>query len=202
MSRFRLVPIVEGHGETAAVPLLLRRLGRALDRYDVDVAPPLRCPRSRLVKPGELERAVTLASRKTRPPGGILILVDAEDDCPKSAALDILARARAARSDIPLSVVLATREYEAWFLASIESLRGNRGIRPDASFPGDPEEIRGAKERLESLMEPGAAYSETLDQPALTDVFDVALARRRAPSFDKLCREFERLLREMERQVS
>jgi hypothetical protein len=42
-------------------------------------------------------------------------------------------------------------------------------------------------------MAPGHSYRETLDQPALTDVFDLNAARV-APSFDKLWRDVGALL--------
>ena len=42
-------------------------------------------------------------------------------------------------------VVLAHREFEAWFLAAIESLRGTGGIRADAESHHDPESPREQK---------------------------------------------------------
>lgn len=80
------------------------------------------------------------------------------------------------------------------FIATIDSLRGTRGISPDAGVPPDPESIRGAKEWLRERM--GGRYSPTADQTALTTRFDMALARRRSPSFDKLWRAVSALLRE------
>ena len=44
-------------------------------------------------------------------------------------------------------------------------------------------------------MPPNSKYSETADQPAFADTFDLTLARR-APSFDKLYREMEQICRE------
>jgi len=96
------------------------------------------------------------------------------------------------RDDVTVSVVLAKCEFEAWFLAAAESLRGERGLGHDLVSPGDPEGIRGAKEWLRGRMT-GATYSETLDQPALTARFDLDAARR-ADSFDKCFREIRRLL--------
>ncbi len=43
-------------------------------------------------------------------------------------------------------------------------------------------------------MEPGRSYSPSTDQPALTAVFDMDVARKRAASFDKLYRAVESLL--------
>jgi hypothetical protein len=52
--------------------------------------------------------------------------------------------------------------------------------------------VRGAKGWLNARMPRG--YSPTIDQPALTAVFDLEQART-APSFDKLIRELTQLLR-------
>ena len=51
--------IVEGHGEVASAPILVRRLADSLG-VACTVRPPLRVPRMTVVKPGELERAITL----------------------------------------------------------------------------------------------------------------------------------------------
>ena len=85
-------------------------------------------------------------------------------------------------------------EFEAWFLAAAESLRGLRSLAPDLACPPDPEGVRGAKEWLTDHMTGPHAYSETLDQAPLTERFDFQAARR-TNSFDKCYRELERLLR-------
>jgi hypothetical protein len=89
---------------------------------------------------------------------------------------------------------LANREYEAWFLAAAESLGGHCGLPSDLTSPPNPEGIRGAKEWLRRHMPRVRKYSETVDQPTLTSVFDMQAARRRADSFDKCYREIVRLL--------
>ena len=182
----RIISIVEGHGEVAAVPLLIRRIADSLAIHDVQVDHPIRCPRYKLVKPGELERAVELAARKVEGGGQLLILIDAETDCPAELGPALTERAQKARADIPTAVVLAKMEYEAWFLGSIGSLQAT--VDP----PPDPEAIRGAKERLAALT--GDPYSETVDQPAYTSRFDMHQARQNCPSFDKCWRAVEWLL--------
>jgi hypothetical protein len=86
--------------------------------------------------------------------------------------------------------VLAHREYEAWFLAAIESLRGVRGIRADAVSHPDPEAPGGAKGQLEQRLAAGRSYSETADQAALTATFDMAQTYRRCRSFRRMVRAF------------
>ena len=190
----RVACVVEGHGEVEALPILLRRLAERLPvPVNVQVPTPIRVPKSKLQKAGELERVVQLAARKAGIGGGILIVLDGDDDCPADLGPRLLQRAAVARGDVPISVVVAQREYEAWFLAAAESLAGRRGLPTNLVSPPEPEAIRGAKGWLSDRMPRQRPYSETLDQPALTALLDVDRARR-APSFDKLCRDVERLL--------
>ena len=189
-----IAAIVEGHGECEAVPILVRRIAQTLDLALAPVVHPvIRVPSSKLCKPGEIERVVELAARKNAGRGGILVLLDCDDDCPAETGPALLRRAVKARPDLPVSVVLAKREFEAWFLAADESLRGHRGLPSDLAAPPDPEAIRGAKEWLEDRMPRGKAYVASSDQPALTAVFDITAARR-ADSFDKCHREVIRLI--------
>lgn len=190
-----LACIVEGHGEIEAIPVILRRIAEiTAPGASLKIHPPFRVPRSKLVKPGELERSVELAARRAGKEGAILIVMDGDDECPATLGPELLARAQKARSDLPIRVVLAKREFEAWFLAAAESLRGRRGLARDLEAPPDPEAIRGAKEWLTAQMGQGQRYVETLDQPALAAVLDLERARRGAPSFDKLFRDVLHLL--------
>ncbi len=190
----RIVTIVEGHGEVQAVPILLRRIAeRQSPAVAVELPRPIRVKRQRLLKPGELERAVDLAGRQCGTDGAILILLDADRDCPKELASEILDRARRARGDRKIRVVLAKTEYESWLLAAMDSIAGHRGIASTATAPPDPESLPDAKGLVSRQMPAGRSYRETLDQPALTAIFDLELARR-SPSFDKLWRDVTSLL--------
>ncbi|MDP2984354.1 MAG: DUF4276 family protein [Candidatus Latescibacter sp.] len=190
MNEIRIAAIVEGYGDVEAVPLLIRRITGEIDpAITIDIHS-LRVPACKLIKTGELERTVELAARKLGGDGGILILIDCDWDggCPKTDAHALLNRARSTRSDMLISVVLAYKEYEAWFIAAAESLRGKRGLSETLTSVDNPEQIRGAKEWLSHQMPSNHSYSETLDQPALTALFDMQSARR-ANSFDKCYRE-------------
>ena len=62
-----------------------------------------------------------------------------------------------------------------------------------AIVEGDgPESIRGVKEWLDDRMR--GSYRPTADQAALTATFDMASARLRSPSFDKMWRAMTALL--------
>jgi hypothetical protein len=144
------------------------------------------------LKPGELERAVKLAAVRAEAGGGILVILDSDDDCPAKLAPDLVTRTRTARGDLPSAVVLPNKEFESWFLAAAQSLRGYRGFPETLESPAEPEAIRGAKEWLSQRATTGV-YSPNVDQARLTAVFDLEPARR-APSFDKCYREVTRLL--------
>lgn len=183
--------IVEGHGEVASVPILLRRILQELaPTLKPLVLPPHRVSRGQLVKEEGLQRAIEFMARKVGDGGRILVLLDADDDLPCVLGPRLLTEARNHRPDRDISVVVAKREYEAWFLAAAESLRGRRGLPDELAPPPAPEEIRDAKGWLSQRMADG--YSETVDQPALTSLFDLTAARR-ADSFDRLFREVGRL---------
>jgi hypothetical protein len=187
--------VVEGFGEVEAVPRLVARIAsRERPQVALRLPKPLRVPRGRLLKAGELERYVELASGSVEERGGILVIVDADDDCPAELAQVLLARANTAAGGIKTAVVLPKHEYENWFLAGAESLCGQRGLAADLASPTDPEAVRGAKEWLAAKMPPNRCYSETVDQPALTQVLDLDLTRQRSDSFDKCWRDICGLL--------
>jgi hypothetical protein len=196
MTTVRLSVIVEGHGEANAVPRLIGRIAEEVaPGVTVIPHPVLRVPASRLLMEGELERQVERAARKMNGRGGVLILIDCdwEGGCPAREGPILTHRARCARADMEVSVVLAKKEYEAWFIAAAESLRGQCGLPHDLVGDPNPESIRGAKEWLSKHLPRNRRYSETTDQAALTSVFDMEAARR-ADSFDKCYREIVRLL--------
>lgn len=191
----RIIPIVEGHGEVAAVPILIRRTVRHLSpRQFVDVLHPIRVQRNKIVKSGVLEKYVQIAAQRLGENGGILVLLDADRDCPMSLGAALLDRASKARADWTIKVVLAKAEFEAWFLASANSIAGKRGIHPSCTPPRDPEAIRDAKRWLTNRMPRGSSYKPAADQAALTQCLDIGAARM-APSFDKFCRDVEALIR-------
>ena len=191
--------IVEGQGEVAAVPVLIRRI--AAERYPemvIDIHRPIRVNRNQVILPDKLEQEVELAVQKISGQGAIFIILDSDDDCPAQLGPALLYRASQVRANLPIAVVLAKREFETWFLAAAESLRGKRGLKFDINPPDNPEAIRGAKEWLERQMETDKSYREKRDQPALAAQFDLQQARQ-VDSFDKCYRDIVRLLEELQK---
>ena len=91
-----IAPVVEGHGDALAVPILLRRVYAELfGEAFVNVLPPIRVPKSKLIKGAELRRAVALADMKLREKVArrrlVLILFDADQDCAGELAPKLLA---------------------------------------------------------------------------------------------------------------
>jgi Domain of unknown function (DUF4276) len=181
-------PIVEGHGEVEAVPELLRRFAAEAGNVPIKVATSIRAHRADLVNERKLHRLLQIA--RSREPDAILILLDGDEDCPATLAPQICGWARAFAHPILCEVVVAHREYEAWFLGSVESLRGLRGIVDSATSEATPEEIRDAKWRLESKMLSGRSYVERADQVALTSTFDLEMAYKSCRSFRRMVRAF------------
>ena len=185
----KIQPVVEGHGEVIAVPVLLRRLRDEIGIHQVDFLHPIRRKRSELVNEPALRKSVRLALLQEGCTG-ILILFDGDDDCPGELGPQVQAWASDEAGQTPCAVVIAESEYEAWFLGSLETLRGRRGIRADAVSHPSPESVRGAKETLDENMQPGSSYLETTDQAALTALFDFASAHRKCRSFRRLVKAF------------
>lgn len=190
----KLGAIVTGHGEVHAVPILVRRIAEILGVESPDIPRPFRVPEGKLKKVVELERAVRFVASQLEPEGGgILILLDSDDECPAKEAPQLLASARlSVPLNVRLEVAMAKCEYEAWFLAAAASIAGKRTLPRDLQPPADAEGIRDAKGWLGSRMKRG--YSETLDQPAFSALFDLTAARSNSRSFDKLMRAVTTLL--------
>ena len=189
------MPVVEGRGEVEAIPELIRRVVAHLSPSTfARVQRPIRVKRNQIVQEQIFKRYVERASRvgaKAR----VLVLLDADGDCPCELAADLMAWGRAARSDRLIRVVLAKREYEAWFIAAAESLADGGILQFTGSPPDDPEGIRNAKGWIAARMTAGRSYSPPKGQAALTRAFDIAQARRNSPSFDKMCRTIAELVR-------
>lgn len=194
----KIALIVEGHGEDQAARELVRRILKRLDPNSlIEVLKPHRLPRTKMTNEREFGRAIKLASMRIAENGAILVLLDSDDDCPVEISAIILKQAKIERSDLTIKVVAAHREFESWFLASIESLRGRRGIPDDAVTPNDPEEVRGAKKWLADRMGKNRTYSPTIDQPAFASIMNLDLAFQNSRSFRKFYNDVESIYKSL-----
>lgn len=192
--RGSIVPIVEGHGDVKAMPALLYKLFKYLNLAGIQVATPIRKRRGKLILPNELEKALELAVKRRKNVAAALVLIDADKDCPGQLGPELLSRAKRA-VHVPVAVVLAKREFEAWFLGCLESFRGFKGIPVNAVAPDNPEEV-GGKGTLERIMG-DIEYIPSIHQVEFVhkiEIGDLELCRRRCPSFDKLVRDVKDLV--------
>ncbi len=191
----KIVPIVEG--EVQAVPGLLYKLLAELGRqHNIQIETPQNAHgRGNLTTPGGIERFVQNAWTK-RDCGAVLVLVDADKDCPVELASDFARRVSAIGVRFPVVIVAANCEYEAWFLASLETiteivLDSGTALPAGLSYTGDVEARAGVKGWLTAQFPPGRIYKETIDQKAMTRLLDPARVRLRSRSFRRLCHALE-----------
>ena len=137
-----IVPVVEGDGDATAFPeLLVRILQERYSRYDVLIAR----GKTKVVKANSrdklevnLDRFLRHAQRKPGC-GAILILVDADVDCPITLAQRLSERCDEIGTKCPVQIVCARRSYESWFLASLDTIKGKYGISDTAVLSRDAE---------------------------------------------------------------
>lgn len=182
-----IASIVEGHGEVQALPLLLRRIAAELFSVHVHVPPPHRVKRNQMTTGDLLSRAARTQVSRVTGTGGVLVVADADKDCAVRLANEL----RESAKPVEVEVAVAVCEFGSWFLAGVESLRSHRAMGDAASFAGNPEDRRGAKEALSALMtEP---YRETLHQPAFAAIVNLRQAQR-IRSFNRLVSCVHRLV--------
>lgn len=208
----RLVLLGEGHGEVAALPVLVKRLLQEKDAgsllyVDREV---VRTNPSQLVRWNKPHQEpnyaqwisrVTLAARR-RDVGGVLAVFDGDFKkfpagsptpfCAATAAKSMAATASTAGAGkmFSLCVVFACSEYETWLVAGAESLAGT-ALPAGTRFPeGDPESH--GKGWLEAHCD---GYRPTRDQAALTERVNLDVIR------SKKLRSFQRLEHAIEQIV-
>ncbi len=182
MSR-SIVPIVEGHGEVDALPILIRKiLGERLNRYDLRIAKPVNAKGKDTLR-SRIDRFVSLALGDD----AALVLFDADEDCALELVRDICASCNGINARIPIAVVCAVREYESWFLASLETV-----VDGGACFAGDPDVVPNPKDRLRRAL-PDERYRETAHQAGLTARIDIEAGSANSRSFRRLCHAVEEL---------
>ncbi|WP_229770433.1 DUF4276 family protein [Schaalia hyovaginalis] len=180
----KITSVVEGHGEVDALPVLLRRL---TSNFSILVRKPHRIKRTEFTG-RDGANAVRMQREAAGELGMVIVLLDLDDDDSDELRKRVIDNVGEDR----VSVVLATKEFEAWFLAGVESLRSHSDVRDDATYDGDCESVRNAKGRLEGLMK--CSYKETLHQAKFAACLDLELARKNSPSFESFCSSVEKWL--------
>lgn len=188
-----IVPVVEGPGDAEALPILLRKILAHLNQAHIGVATAKNAHGcGNLERTGGLERFIEYATR-TPKCGGVLVVMDTDSDarCPLTFAASLAARIRASGANKPVAVVLANKEYEAWLIASIESIagkpiKGSPGIAAGTVAPASCESVKNPKAWLEKHFIRTQTYKETMHQAPMSAFVDPKLAKPRSRSFRRL----------------
>jgi hypothetical protein len=202
-----IVLCVEGDGEVAAMPVLIKKVlsSKGLSStVCVDAADPFRVGGFFGLSPKGFEpwKKKVQAAMKRKHAGGVLLILDCDvltdkqssTSCPIEAARQLVQAASTvgAGTRFPLAVVFAKQEFESWFISAFDQLAGKqlsdgRHVRTSAiDPPTDPEVApKAAKAWLGNQIEGG--YKPTRDQLALTQLLTVEDFRSGG------CRSFARL---------
>ena len=142
--------------------------------------------RGNLTRDGGIERFFGYV----RDQDAVLIVLDADEDCPVDLALGLAQRIRALRPSVPAAIVAANAAFEAWFLADLESIAGkrvkSRVLIPEAERSSESRTASATQGELERADRKGTTYKETTDQPALASMIDLDVVSRRSRSFRRL----------------
>lgn len=193
MNRNKIYAIVEGQGEAnrplnggkSAISTLISKMLVDLNCWNLYPAIAYRMSSyGDFFKDDKLEGVIRY-HKKFDDCTALLILLDMDDDCPKEKANELVCRVNAMEM-LPFSVVVvcAKREYEAWFLASLETIHDGQ------VYTDDPENKRDAKGWLRRNFK----YKQTVQQVKYTQKLDITRARERSRSFRRLYHAFEEVI--------
>lgn len=180
-----LVAIVEGHGDVAAIPTVIGKIGGWLEE-PLFVANPIRAGSwGAIKKAGGLEKLVRLAA--SRPEcTKVVVLTDLDDGCPVTERAEVEARRAELVSElnILIEICFCIREFEAWILSSLDQIAARlddlTNVSTEVSLE-DNSAFRDAKGRLRRLLPDG--YSESADQGRLVRGLDPSVLYARDRSF-------------------
>jgi Domain of unknown function (DUF4276) len=188
----KVYAVGEGYGETAALPALINRVLRYLERPQwLANEPAARLPRGLLVdetiqgrkkpcKPSGIEKALALS----RVFDALVIVTDADDEDATAFEKSVEEFLRQKGAQKKAFASMPVREFETWLVLSFDddARRKNKII--------SPEKNRDGKALLEKLH-PG--YRETAHQVQLAKKVDVASLKSRSTSFARFVSEIERI---------
>ncbi len=200
-----IIPIVEGAGEREAVPLLLRRLiHEVLERPELTIAQSIVTNGK-----GNMDRRLAKYLRYARiqKANGIIILRDADDDCPHTIASNMADQVREVTLGVPVVIVCPKPEFEAWFIGSLlcshgDAIRDYLELLSTIVVPDDVERLGDAKGWLSRHMPDGKMYKPTRHQAKLSARICVSQAAITCRSFRRLRHAVEELVDAMDMQTT
>ena len=128
-----------------------------------------------------------------------MVVLDADDECPKDLEWCLAERAVALQFPLPIAIVCAKSEYETWFICHLsedkgQEIRDRLQIPSSVIAPTKAEDIRDAKGWLTHQMPAANAYKATRHQASLTQLMDLDLTFSRSRSFQHICHAVEELV--------
>lgn len=201
-----IASIVEGQTEQSCLERLLQRTWAELlgQTERLQVLEPFHGPRDKLIySQSDLIRTIEQSLQKlhikaNREPDAmklLLILLDAEGDCPAALAPQLFKAAREiAPVNFSISCVMPKRMLENWIVAGASTLGGINNLPNPLPARDQFEERSGAAwldEQLRSVNKT-RKYKKVIDAREFINKMDLNECRTNSPSFDKLCHEFEK----------
>ena len=199
-------PIVEGETEDKCLEPLLQRIwneeiqsSMRLQVFSAIVSKRdqlLSDKHSQLLESVE-RAAIRLKSKLQRDVGSsgiVLLLLDAETDCPIQLANKLLSRCK--RDDIQLACVLAMKMFENWIVAGASTLAGFNNLPDTLPACVNPEEVHGSVwlDKQMRLKDATRKYRKTDDAREFVRRMNLVDAHNNSRSFRKLCKELRSLL--------
>ncbi|HMO25082.1 MAG TPA: hypothetical protein PKB10_02325, partial [Tepidisphaeraceae bacterium] len=145
-----MLPIVEGHGDAAAVPVLIHRIWRDLLKLEgtLVVLPPIREKRASFPVADKLRRPLELAASKLAQAGPgrklILVMFDADDDCIRDLSASVRMTCQTYVGHMNFKCVIANPMFETWIVAGAETLQQHLDLS-DGDVPDGVEAERCRK---------------------------------------------------------
>ncbi|OWV78026.1 hypothetical protein ATY77_29610 [Rhizobium sp. R634] len=198
-------PIVEGHGDERALPVLIRKLlNERFGIYEVDVAKAYRLPKGKMKRAEEwpgilaLARERLQASRQNHDDKALILVVcDADEECPVELKELIEKHMGAEDAFVKHAFVAPQPEYETWFLAAADSFANHADCVQPIPPIGNLLQIRDAKGYFErNILKQGRFYSETVDQPKFSALVSFALQPENG------CRSLKRFIDVFDRLIA
>ncbi len=174
--------VVEGPGDAAALPVLLRSFFHERGEYRDILGKPISCNgRDKALAPRGLEGFVAAAAAR---PGcnAVLVVLDGESDLVCKLGPELLGRVEAV-THLNVGICLAEHTFEDWIYASAETLD------LDLEYDSGKHGLGVIRQALRPLT-----YAKPTWQPRLTARMDLKLAASRSMSLARLSVEIERLM--------
>jgi hypothetical protein len=201
-----IIAIGEGTGEELALPVLIDKIlkHQGVDTIGVaDVALQTK-GKPNMTRSGGLERFIRDANLESAYKG-ILVLLDGDTECPVTVAQELAGRVQIMERRCPVVIVVANKNYETWFYASVETICTHEDLPDGLTYSQDCETMPNVTTWLTNQMHVKEAfkkYKKTRHQLEFTEKLDVSTALSRSRSFRRLYNAVAQLVQAIDAQTN